>query len=157
MDDSSDGAFGPSGYLAPERCVVLERAAKEEVLDKLVGLLGNSPEAGDAQALADGIRAREKLLSTGIGLGIAIPHVRLTAARGLAFAAAIVRDGVADYGSPDSIPVRLIVMIVARADQHALYLRVLSRLSTRLQEESFRNRVFDCSTAAELYAALAEA
>ena len=68
MDDSSDGAFGPSVYLAPERCVVLERAAKEEVLDKLVGLLGNSPEAGDAQALADGIRAREKLLSTGIGL-----------------------------------------------------------------------------------------
>lgn len=156
MDDSSDGAFGPSGYLRPERCVVLKRAAKDEVLDTLIELLGNSPGAGDAKAIADGIRAREKLLSTGIGQGVAIPHVRLATACDLTFAAAIVRDGVADYGSPDSVPVRLVVMIVARADQHALYLRVLSQLSTRLKEEAFRNRVFDCSTAAELYAALAE-
>lgn len=154
MDDSSAVAFGPSGHLEPERCVVLERAAKEEVLDVLAGLLGSSPEAGDAKALADGIRARERLLSTGIGQGVAIPHVRLAAARGLAAAAAIVRDGVADYGSPDSVPVRLVVMIVARIDQQALYLRVLSQLSTSLREEAFRKRVFGCSTAAELYAAL---
>jgi len=156
MEDSSEGAFGLTGYLKPERCVILERAAKEEVLDALVKLLGASPEAGDETALADGIRAREKLLSTGIGQGVAIPHVRLTAARGLAFAAAIVRDGVVDYGSPDSVPVRLVVMIVARADQHVLYLRVLSQLSTHLKEDAFRSRVFGCSTAAELYAALAD-
>lgn len=153
MDDSSAGAC-PPGYLKPERCLVLERAAKEEVLAALAGILGDSPEAGDAQALADGIRAREQLLSTGIGQGIAIPHVRLAAARDLAAAAAIVRGGVSDYGSPDSVPVRLVVMIVARIDQHALYLRVLSQLSTRLREESFRDRVFGCATAAELYAAL---
>lgn len=155
-DGSSGGAFQLSDFLKPERCLILDHAAKEEVLETLAERLGTSPEVEDVAALADGIRAREELLSTGIGQGIAIPHVRLASIRNLVFAAALIRDGVTDYESPDSIPVRLVVMIVARADQHALYLRVLSQLSTRLKEEAFRNRVFGCSTAAELYTALAE-
>lgn len=64
--------------------------------------------------------------------------------------------GVADYGSPDAVPVRLVVMIVARTDQHELYLRVLSRLSSLLKEDGFRERVFGCADAAGLCAAFTE-
>ena len=155
MDDSSDGAFRLSGCLRPERCIVLERAGKREVLDKLIRLLSGSGGAGEEGEIARGIHARERLLSTGIGFGVAIPHVRLASVRGLEIAA-LVRGGVADYGSPDAVPVRLVVMIVARTDQHELYLRVLSRLSSLLKEDGFRERVFGCADAAGLCAAFTE-
>ena len=156
MDDSSDGAFRLSGCLRPERCIVLERAGKREVLDKLIRLLSGPGGAGEECEIARGIHARERLLSTGIGLGVAIPHVRLASVHGLEIAAALVRGGVADYGSPDAVPVRLVVMIVARIDQHELYLRVLSRLSSLLKEDGFRERVFGCADAAGLCAAFTE-
>ncbi|MBS1369881.1 MAG: PTS sugar transporter subunit IIA [Lentisphaeria bacterium] len=156
MDDSSDGEFRLSGRLAPERCAVLECAGKNETLDALIDLLAPFAGSGGRAGLAEAIYAREKLLSTGIGLGIAIPHVRLSTAEDLTAAAALVHDGVSDYGSVDSIPVRLVVMIVARADQHELYLRVLSRLSTSLKDDAFRDRVFHCASARELYGLLGE-
>ena len=151
MDDSSDGEFRLSGRLAPDRCVVLECANKNETLDALIDLLAPSAGSGGKAVLAEAIYEREKLLSTGIGLGIAIPHVRLPSATDLVAAAALVRNGIPDYGTLDSVPVRLAVMIVARSDQHELYLRVLSRLSSFLKDEAFREKVFHCVCARELY------
>ena len=151
MDDSSDGEFRLSGRLAPDRCIVLEEAGKNETLETLIDLL--APFAGSVgkAGLAEAIHAREKLLSTGIGLGIAIPHVRLPSAADLVAAAALVRNGVPDSVSMDSRPVYLVVMIVARSDQHELYLRMLSRLSSSLKDEVFREKVFHCGCARELY------
>lgn len=151
MDDSSDGEFRLSGRLAPDRCTVLEQAGKQETLNVLIDLLAPFAGPGGKAGLADAIRAREKLQSTGIGLGIAIPHVRLPAAADLTAAAALVRGGIPDYASMDFVPVRLVVMIVARVDQHELYLRMLSRLSSSLKDDSFREKVFHCGCPRELY------
>lgn len=74
-------------------CIVLERAGKREVLDKLIRLLSGPGGAGEECEIARGIHARERLLSTGIGFGVAIPHVRLASVRGLEIAAALVRGG----------------------------------------------------------------
>lgn len=151
MDDSSDGEFRLSGRLTPDRCIVLERADKNRTLDALIDLLVPSALPGGKAVLSEAIHAREKLLSTGIGLGIAIPHVRLPAAADLFAGAALVREGIPDYESMDSAPVQLVVMIVARSDQHELYLRLLSRLSSSLKDEAFREKVFHCAGPRELY------
>ncbi len=150
MDDSSDGEFRLSGRLALDRCTVLEKAGKNETLETLIELLAPFAGAAGRDGLAEAVHAREKLLSTGIGLGIAIPHVRLPSATDLVAAAALVRSGIPDYVSMDSLPVHLVVMIVARTDQHELYLRVLSRLSSSLKDEAFRARVFHCASSREL-------
>ncbi len=142
--------------LSAERCLVLEDVAKEPLFELLIDALAAAPEAGDKTLLGNGIRQRERLLSTGIGLGIAIPHVRIPSVKDLIMAAALVRNGVEGYETLDSVPVKLVVMIAARTDQQELYLRVLSFLSIRLRDESFRNRLFLCRDNEELYRALGE-
>ena len=74
----------------------------------------------------------------------------------LAVAAALVPRGIDDYESLDSMPVRLVLLIAARSDQHAEYLRLLSRLSSKLKDDCFRERLFACSSSAEFYAQLIE-
>ena len=74
----------------------------------------------------------------------------------LAVAAALVPEGIDDYESLDSMPVRLVLLIAARSDQHAEYLRLLSRLSSKLKDDCFRERLFACGSSAEFYAQLIE-
>lgn len=54
------------------------------------------------------------------------------------------------------MPVRLVLLIAARSDQHAEYLRLLSRLSSKLKDDCFRERLFACGSSAEFYAQLIE-
>jgi mannitol/fructose-specific phosphotransferase system IIA component (Ntr-type) len=137
--------------------MVLECADKNETLNKLIDSLVAFSGSEDRNILAEAVFVREKLQSTGFGLGIAIPHVRLaTATADLTAAAALIRNGVPDYSSVDSRLVHLVVMVVARADRHELYLRVLSKLSTSLKDEAFRNQVFNATSGEELYRLLSE-
>ena len=130
------GECNLAGYLTGDRALLLDVHSKHEVLDRLIDCLAGSPEVASREELAAGVYEREKLMSTGIGLGIAIPHVRLA--------------------SLDSMPVRLVLLIAARSDQHAEYLRLLSRLSSKLKDDCFRERLFACSSSAEFYAQLIE-
>ncbi len=155
MDDpgssSSDDNFRLSGFLTPERAMVLESAGKTGLLRRMINLLATSPAISSETDLAAGIFHREQLMSTGIGQGIAIPHVRLASVSDLTVAAALIRGGVADYSTPDGVPVRLVIMIAARLDQHAGYLRLLSRLSSELKDEACRDRIFSAVDAADLF------
>lgn len=146
-----DGSFRLSGFLAPERTVVLNASDKQSVLNSLIELLAKTPQITSKAELADGIFRREALMSTGIGLGIAIPHVRLASVTGMVMAAALVPGGISDYESLDGQPVRLVAMIAARLDQHAEYLRLLSCLSSELKADTFRAGLFRCTDDAELF------
>ncbi|UKI34303.1 MAG: PTS sugar transporter subunit IIA [Lentisphaeria bacterium] len=117
----------------------------------LIELLAKTPQITSKAELADGIFRREALMSTGIGLGIAIPHVRLASVTGMVMAAALVPDGISDYESLDNQPVRLVAMIAARLDQHAEYLQLLSCLSSELKADVFRAGLFRCTNASELF------
>lgn len=75
-------------------------------------------------------------MSTGIGWGIAVPHVRLTSVKSPVMALGVSRKGIQDYDSLDGLPVHYIIMIAAGRDQHAEYLRLLSLVSTRMKDES---------------------
>ena len=145
-----DGSFRLSGFLTPERTIVLNLSDKRSVLNSLIELLAKTPQITSKAELADGIFRREALMSTGIGLGIAIPHVRLASVTGMVMAA-LVPDGISDYESLDNQPVRLVAMIAARLDQHAEYLQLLSCLSSELKADVFRAGLFRCTNASELF------
>lgn len=137
--------------LAPERVLILESATKKDALQALADSLGTAPQIQDRDALIQGIMYREELMSTGIGMGIAVPHVRLASVTGPVMAAGICRKPIVDYESLDGIPVRLIFMIAAGQYQHAEYLRLLSSLSLRFKSEKLRDALIAASDKLAFY------
>ncbi len=140
-----------SGILPRERVVVAEKLSKEEALNTLIGLLAASPLVASPGELSEGIHHREKLMSTGIGYGIAIPHVRMRSIRDLGMAAMVVKQGIDDYDSLDSEPVRIIFMIVAREDQHVQHLKLLASLTSCLKHAENREKLLACNDADSFY------
>ena len=125
----------------PERVVLLDPSTKEEVLTRLVDLLSESPFVKDRNELLKGIFEREKLMSTGIGFGVGVPHVRINSVTDLVMAVAVCKTPVADYTSLDEAPVQIICMLAARTDQHTKYIRTLSAISSRLKDPLSRERI----------------
>jgi PTS system nitrogen regulatory IIA component len=133
---------------------IADTDSKSELLGILVDQLAKSPRVTDADALREAIFVRESLMSTGIGLGVGIPHVRLDSVTDVAMAVAVSRQDIADYESLDGEPVRMAFMIAANSNQHAEYLRLLGALSQQLKVPSFRERLLACETPEALYDAL---
>jgi PTS system nitrogen regulatory IIA component len=140
-----------SDVLTPQRVLILESATKIEALRALADSLGTAPQIQDRDALLQGILYREELMSTGIGMGIAVPHVRLASITGPVMSAGICRTPLVDYESLDGVPVRLIFMIAAGQHQHAEYLRLLSSLSLRLKDEKLRNALISAPDTMSFY------
>lgn len=135
--------------LSPERVAYLPADTKEAALRALVELLATSPAIADKDELREAVFEREKLMSTGIGLGLAVPHVRLGSVTELVMAVGISERGIADYESLDDRPVRLVFLIAAPAGQHAAYLRLLSAISSRAK--TLNGRLLACRVAHEFY------
>jgi len=141
QDEQAPAAPDLHDYLDENRIIIRNTARKEDVLNDLVESMRDANTVMDIDALRAGIFEREKLMSTGIGLGIAIPHVRLDSVSDLTMSVMVVRNGIPDYLSLDDIPVRLVFLLAAHSDQHAEYLRVLSRLSIILKDADFREHL----------------
>ncbi|MEE9368922.1 MAG: PTS sugar transporter subunit IIA [Pontiella sp.] len=127
--------------LSTDRVVVLDETDKDTVLRKLVELLSTSPLVHKRDELMNGILAREELMSTGIGFGIGVPHVRIDSVSDLVMAVAVCKRPITGYSSLDNKPVHIVCMLAARSDQHAKYIRALSSVSSRLKDEATRDLI----------------
>lgn len=126
--------------LAPERVLLDVPAASkdslyEEVGTRLAGLL-NVP----AKTITASLLAREKLGSTGLGQGVAIPHGRI---KGLkqAYGCFVRTRAPVPFGAPDGLPVNLIFVLLVPEAATDLHLQILSELAHCLGEKSFRERL----------------
>ena len=90
-------------------------------------------------------------MSTAIGRGIAIPHVRLSSVTDLVMSVGICKKNIIDYQSIDEIPVRILIMIAAAYNQHTYYLQTLSFFSSKLKEKDLRDKLLSASTSEEVY------
>jgi PTS system nitrogen regulatory IIA component len=153
----SMGNFVPlflDSVLKKENIIFTEKASKDGILQELIDHLAESPLVKSKKDLQEGIFHREQLMSTGIGMGIGIPHIRLNSVKDVVLGAALVRDGVDDYESLDSQPVKLIFMIVARQDQHDQHLKLLGQISSRLKDADAREALIACDTPEQFYSLL---
>ena len=91
-------------------------------------------------------------MSTGIGLGIGVPHARLDAAKDLVMAMALNKTILPDYEAIDGGPVRIVFLVAARPDQQKLYIRVLAAISRLVKDDAQRDRICHAATAEDLYA-----
>ena len=102
----------------------------------------------DRSRVCPGVAEREALMSTGIGLGIALPHVRLPEAQTFAIALGISRQGI-DYGSLDKKPVHIVLMMIGPARSHDEYLQFMARITLVLRQETCRQALLAANTAQE--------
>jgi PTS system nitrogen regulatory IIA component len=140
--------------LSPDRIVFLDYSAKRDALLALADNLAHAPQVKNRQELAIEILKREELMSTAIGRGIAIPHIRLASVTDLVVSVGINGTGIVDFQPLDDEPVRLIFMIAAAYNQHAYYLQTLSFFSARLKNRDLRNALLAAQTPQDAYALL---
>lgn len=140
--------------LARDRVCFFEEESKQPALSRLIEVLSTSPCVESKEELSQAVFEREALMSTGIGLGLAVPHVRIASVNDLTMAVGISPRGIADYASLDDRPVHLIFMIAAPTGQHAAYLRLLSLVSSRAK--ALNGRLLQCSGASAFYEVLTQ-
>ena len=109
---------------------------KKEALDMMVSLMVRSGKILDEDAYRRQVYAREEESTTGIGMGLAIPHGKCSAVVKPGLAAMVVPDGV-DFESLDGQPVTLIFLIAAPDTEDNVHLDVLSKLSMMMMDETF--------------------
>lgn len=136
-----NSAAAPLTRIREDEIVLLSGMNKAEVLDTLLEQLYRQPEILDPEALRKGIYHREELMSTGIGQGIAVPHVRLESIRKMVLAFGVSVTPIPDYVSLDDQPVHLVFMIAAGRNQHADHIRLLSSIAGVFKEKAHRERI----------------
>ncbi len=141
-------------YLRPECVSILEGSTKADALRELTGVLSEHGLNLDHEKLLDSVHQREELMSTGIGNGLAIPHVRMPEVKRAAMAVGICPGGVADYESLDGKPVRIIVLIAAPQGQHDTYVRLLAMVTEVLKDPDRRVRLIQAEQGEDAYHAL---
>lgn len=137
--------------ISPDRIIFLNYPSKRDALIKLAENLSTAPQIKNKEELISEILRREELMSTAIGKGIAIPHVRLNSVTDLVVSIGISRCDIVDFQTLDDVPVRLLFMIAAAFNQHAYYLQTLSFFSARLKIVELRDGLLDCKTTQEAY------
>lgn len=126
----------------------LNTKSKLDVVDELVDLVNDSGNLNDKNEYKKAILAREKLGTTAIGEGVAIPHAKNKSVNKACLAAGVSKEGI-DYEAFDDSLSHLFFMIAAPDGANDTHLEVLSRLSTILMDESFRNDLMNSPSVEE--------
>ena len=143
-------------FLSPDRVVLLDYASKHDVLVMMSEVLAKAPQVKNSAELLDSILKREALMSTAVGRGIAIPHVRLSSVTDLVMAVGISKRDILDFDAVDGNPVRLVFMIAAANNQHDYYLQTISHFSAKLRNEELKSSLLNSTDPMEIYALLCE-
>lgn len=128
--------------LHKSRIKIIENVSqKEDAINILANCFLDVPGIKDKQELVEALLYRERLMSTGIGLGVAVPHVRLPDVKSLFLGVGVSRNDITDYDSIDNKPVRIIMMVIAGKGQHQDYIRLLGYLSLIVKNSIARDRL----------------
>jgi PTS system nitrogen regulatory IIA component len=128
----------------------LRETDKTRVLEELVSCLAAAVEGINASELLEVLQEREKLGSTGIGDGVAIPHGKLKELKQLLAVFGKSTRGV-DFDAIDGRPVHLFFLLVAPENSAGMHLKALARLSRLLKNNGFRQKLMDGTDARSLY------
>lgn len=133
----------------------LKSKDKDGVIEELAEAVTRSEPSIPAGTLSEVLAEREKLGSTGIGSGVAIPHGKLPNLDRIVAAFGRSRPGI-DFDSQDGEPAHLFFVLVAPENTAGLHLKALAKLSRLLKDSHFRQKLLDVSDAQAIYQAIAE-
>ena len=127
----------------------LAGSSKEDVINAIVDLVATSPKVVDKEKVREAVLEREKIMSTGVGDGFAIPHGKTDAVSDIVAAFAVTAEPI-DYQSLDEKPVRLVFLLVGKDNMVGPHIKLLSRISRLMNKEEFRNRLIEMKTPREI-------
>ncbi len=126
-----------------------EAENKDKAIEKFVSSLQQSGSIKEPEALKDALFEREKLGTTGVGGGIAMPHARSSAIKDLTVAFFRSESGI-DFKAIDSSPVNLVFMLLAPVSSGGPYLKLLAKISRLLRSEEFKASLLAAKNPAEI-------
>ena len=127
----------------------LEADTKDAALDEMIQMMSDSPNISDEKSFRKAVFDREALMSTGLGLGIAIPHVKIKSIKDISIGIGIHKKGL-DWDALDGEAVHIVVMIAGSDTQHDTYLRTLSKIVLVLKNKKRREKMIQSSTPEEI-------
>jgi len=139
-----------SDFISEKFIIDLSSNTKKEALQELLEVICTSDKITNEKKFKKAIFDREKLMSTGIGYEIAVPHARDRSVTDFVIALGRKKDGL-EYESIDNKPVKLIIMIGASDRQDKDYIKLLSRLVLRLKNDQFVKALLNAPDTAEIY------
>ena len=141
-----------------EQCVRvgLEGEDKEEVLEELVDALVRAGRVTDREAALEALLERERMGTTGIGGGVAIPHGKHQSIRELAAALGTSRSGV-EWEAADGEPVYLVFLVLAEADNPGPHVQLLADIARLLKTPGLRKRLVSAGSPDEVIRLIREA
>ncbi len=116
----------------------LESKTKDDVLEEMVDVLDSTGKIGGSETVLKAIVDRERIMTTGIGNGVAVPHCKTSAVDRLVAALGISREGI-DFQAPDGQPAHLIFILVAEENNPGPHVRALARLAKLLSSKGVRD------------------
>jgi mannitol/fructose-specific phosphotransferase system IIA component (Ntr-type) len=136
--------------------VPLEATTKDELLGELVDVLVADHCVDDRDQVLDVVRERERVLSTGVGNGVALPHGKTDACPDLSIAAGVTREPV-EFDALDSEPVRLVFMLVGPESAAGPHIKALSRISRLVRQPEVRRSLVESRDSEAFLEALRQA
>lgn len=151
FENKNESQIQVRNILSPERLVFINHTSKHDALVQLSEVLATAPQIKNAAELTAEILKREELMSTGIGRGIAIPHVRLSSVTDLVMAVGVCKKPIEDFQAIDDQPVSLLFMIAAAYNQHSYYLKTISYFSSIFKQNDLVSEMTNAKDEAELF------
>lgn len=127
----------------------LEGSSKADIINAMIDLAGSQKAVQDKERMRQAILEREKIMSTGVGSGFAIPHGKTDAVSDIVAAFAVTAQPI-DYLSLDDQPVRLVFLLVGRENMVGPHIKLLSRISRLMNKEDFRKRLLEAESPKEI-------
>ncbi len=132
-------------YLSLNRVVFTSATTKEAVIDELIRVSREDGKVTDTRGFKDALLRRESIMSTGIGYGVAIPHVKLPELKEFFITIGIHKKGVG-WDSLDSKPAHLIFLIAGPDNLQEQYLRILARITLVVKIPERRQKILKLGT-----------
>lgn len=129
--------------------VGLDVSTKEDAINALVDIIAKSDKVKNANKVREAVFEREKIMTTGVGKGFAVPHGKTDAVTDIVAAFAVTKKPI-DYESLDGEPVRLIFLIVGRDNMVGPHIKLLSRVSKLMNDNNFREKLLNAKTPREV-------
>lgn len=136
-------------YLSPDLVIFLDVANRDEALHGLVDLAMKRGRISDKEEFYEALIDREKIVSTGIGMAVAIPHAKLSSYNDFFISIAVLGKGI-DWNTIDGLPVRIVFMIGGPDDKQTEYLQILSGITSAVKREECRKSIISASSPQEV-------
>ena len=130
-------------------CLIKGTPSKHDALDQLIDALCQNPVVTDCDAFRKAVYAREAIMSTGIGDGIAIPHVRIPEIQTPTLGVGVAPEGI-EFGTLDNQPVYVMVLFATPAEADREYLGLLAKVMLALRNRSLFDKMVACQTREEI-------